>query len=64
MKHMDLYRWFIRDGVTGKTCLTGYLMSHADAMVRHPEAVPYLLSREVRTAPDGPEPFENTSDCP
>lgn len=63
MKHLDLYRWHIRDAVTGKVCLTSHLMGRSDAMVRHPEAQPYLPSHEVRVALDGPDLFENTSDC-
>ena len=64
MKRIDLYRWHIRDAVTGKVLLTSYLMSRRDVIVRHPEAEPYLLSHEVRTTPDGLDRFENTSDCP
>ena len=40
MKRIDLYRWHIRDAVTGEFLLTSYLMSRRDVMGKRLAAAP------------------------
>ena len=51
---ITLYRWRIRDEVTGRMRTTRHHMTEADALARHPEAERLDDTREVREVPDDP----------
>lgn len=53
MNRVTLYRWRIRDPLTGLRRTTRYLASEADIRKEHPDAEMVPGSEEVREVPDG-----------
>jgi hypothetical protein len=51
---IELWRWRVRDRLTGKLYVTRYLMTEDEAQVRHREAEKVEWSLEVRRGPEWP----------
>jgi hypothetical protein len=53
MATITLYRWRVRDPITGRRYVTRYLATAESILLEHPDAELVPGSEEVRDVPDG-----------